>query len=192
MELIPQPGGALSHEGRYVVPLVLLGQVLAVVGAVVIGRVLGGLRPGARRVTPVLLAGMLALNVLGSVATAGRALDNRREIGNLQVELGQWLGAHAGPGAVIAARDVGAVGYFAPDARILDLLGLVSPEWLEVDRDPAAFQRLVHEEAPDYVEVFSGEWPEITAPCVEAARRTEPLATNASRRDMVVYACAGR
>lgn len=189
MELLPQPGGVLSHEGRYVVPLVMLGKLLALVGAAATGHVLGRRDPRGRRAGPVLV-GLLVLFDLGpGLATARRALANRREIAHLQVELGAWIGARAGPGSVVAARDVGAVGYFAPDARVIDLLGLVSPEWLGVDRDPARFAALVRLAQPQYVEVFSGEWPEITAPCEEATRRVEPLATLASRREMVVYGC---
>lgn len=189
MELLPQPGGVLSHEGRYVVPLVLVGQLLAVVGAAATGHVLGRRDPRGRLAGPVLVGLVVLLDGAPGLATSRRALANRREIAHLQVELGEWIGARAGPGSVVAARDVGAVGFFAPDARVIDLMGLVSPEWLGVDRDPARFAALVRQARPHYVEVFAGERPEITSACEEATRRVEPLATLGSRREMVVFAC---
>ncbi len=45
------------------------------------------------------------------------------------VRWGEWLGDHSPPSAVIAAPDIGAIGYFS-QRRVLDLAGLVSPRLL--------------------------------------------------------------
>ena len=47
---------------------------------------------------------------------------------------GEWLKAHIQPGQVVAANEVGIVGYFS-EARIVDLEGLVSPEVSRAKRE---------------------------------------------------------
>jgi len=69
--------------------------------------------------------------------------------------MGEWLAANTPDDAVIAAHDIGALGY-ASERRILDLAGLVSPEILELGRD-MGFEAMVASglwltaEVPDYV-----------------------------------------
>lgn len=69
--------------------------------------------------------------------------------------MGEWLAAHTPPDAVVAAHDIGALGY-ASERRILDLAGLVSPEILAMGRE-MGFEAMVASgvwltaEVPDYV-----------------------------------------
>ncbi len=67
------------------------------------------------------------------------------------VGMGQWLHDNTPPEAVVAALDIGAVGYVS-QRRVLDLMGLVSPEVLAVGRN-LGFQEMVN----------SGAWLEIPA-----------------------------
>jgi len=69
--------------------------------------------------------------------------------------MGEWLKANTPEDAVIAAHDIGALGY-ASERRILDLAGLVSPEILELGRK-MGFEAMVASgvwltaEVPDFV-----------------------------------------
>ncbi|MCC6748250.1 MAG: tetratricopeptide repeat protein [Deltaproteobacteria bacterium] len=54
---------------------------------------------------------------------------------------GRWIAAHTPPGAVVAAHDVGAVGYYS-QRRIVDLAGLVSPEIVRHMGKPDYFEQL--------------------------------------------------
>lgn len=49
------------------------------------------------------------------------------------LEKGVWLGEHAGPDDVVAALDIGAIAY-GSDRRVLDLMGLVSPDIMIMGR----------------------------------------------------------
>jgi hypothetical protein len=190
MELLPQPGGAFSHEGRYIVQLQMVAAGLLAAGVLNALRLTQDARyRNERRVVLVILALHSWLWLWMGLRGAQRAAANRREIAGLQVELGKWLGAHAAPGDEIAARDVGAVGYFAEQAKLVDLFGLVSPEVLVARRSGVAFVR-----GPNtrYVEVFLGEFGGLTADCQESVRRTEPKATNPGRKVMVVLECPHR
>nr|MEE4268070.1 hypothetical protein [Candidatus Krumholzibacteria bacterium] len=59
--------------------------------------------------------------------------------------LGEWLKASTPEGTVVAALDIGAVGY-ASDRPVLDLMGLVSPEILAVGGE-MGFQEMVEQAA---------------------------------------------
>jgi len=65
------------------------------------------------------------------------------------LELGTWLADNTPPDAVVAALDIGALG-FGSDRRILDLMGLVSPEILDLAQE-TGFQEMV----------ASGAWIEV-------------------------------
>lgn len=50
------------------------------------------------------------------------------------VPWGRWFGEHAPPDAVIAAPDIGALGYYG-QRRVVDLAGLVTPEMVPILRE---------------------------------------------------------
>ncbi len=57
------------------------------------------------------------------------------------LEKGEWIGEHSEPDDVIAALDIGALAY-GSDRRVLDLMGLVSPEIMALGRE-VGFQQMV-------------------------------------------------
>lgn len=61
------------------------------------------------------------------------------------LETGRWLQENTPEGSVVAALDIGAVGY-ASDRPVLDLMGLVSPEVLEVGQQ-MGFEAMVEQAA---------------------------------------------
>lgn len=50
------------------------------------------------------------------------------------VRWGRWFGEHTPPDAVVAAPDIGAIGYYS-QRRVVDLAGLVTPEMVPVLRE---------------------------------------------------------
>lgn len=78
--------------------------------------------------------------------------DSERQV---NVGIGEWLRAHSDPGALVAALDIGAIGYVS-GRRILDMNGLITPEiipWKRAGRvnDYLALAR------PDYIADVSAE-----------------------------------
>ncbi len=82
------------------------------------------------------------------------------------VDLAFWLKRHTRPDAVIAAHDVGAVGYFS-EREIVDLVGLVNPEvrpyyagrhsWQAVPLGRRKVFRYLEQKKPDYLVMFE-DW----------------------------------
>ncbi|RJP51253.1 MAG: hypothetical protein C4557_08290 [Anaerolineaceae bacterium] len=65
----------------------------------------------------------------------------------------KWVAENLPPGAVIAAHDIGALGYF-DDHELIDMAGLVSPEVIPFIRDEARLKTFLNENKADYLIAF--------------------------------------
>mgnify|MGYP006863440366 CR=1 FL=1 len=141
---------------RYVSPLLVpLLLVLSGWAGLLVPRTAGRGR-GAKRVLLVCAVMALTINafVLNQLVRP-HAVAFSRGVETCFYGTGEWLAANTPADAVIAAHDIGALGY-ASERRILDLAGLVSPEILELGRE-MGFEAMVASgvwltaEVPDYV-----------------------------------------
>ncbi len=71
------------------------------------------------------------------------------------VAIGRWLGENTPSHALIAAHDIGAIGYFA-ERPILDLAGLISPEVIPLLSDRDALMDYVSASQSDYLVTAPG------------------------------------
>lgn len=78
-------------------------------------------------------------------------------IENEMVDVAQWLAQNTPPDALIAAHDIGAIGYFA-ERPLLDLAGLISPEVIPLLADETALAQFVLSSKADYLVTAPG-WP---------------------------------
>ena len=78
-------------------------------------------------------------------------------IENEMVDVARWLNQNTPPEALIAAHDIGAIGYFA-QRPLLDLAGLITPELVDRLADEAALGDYVREQVADYLVTAPG-WP---------------------------------
>jgi hypothetical protein len=101
----------------------------------------------------VAVLGTFAVNgwlLLAKVRPHARAFS--RGVEECYLATGHWLRDNTPPDALVAALDIGAIGY-ASERRVLDLMGLVSPEILGVGRE-MGFEKMVD----------SGVWLQVAAP----------------------------
>jgi hypothetical protein len=100
----------------------------------------------------------------GTVAVAfwfigGQALvRDTRFINERMVATAQWVAINLPDGTLIAAHDIGALGYFA-DVQLIDLAGLVSPEVIPFIRDEARLAAFIRERRAEYFINFPGWCP---------------------------------
>ncbi len=88
------------------------------------------------------------------------------------VETARWVAHHTPPDTLVAAHDIGALGYFA-QRPLVDLAGLVSPEvipYLGTERPLAAWVRA---QGAAYLVAFVGEYPALEAHCPVVFRAPE-------------------
>ena len=77
------------------------------------------------------------------------------------VAASKWISANTGADELIAAHDIGALGYFA-ERRILDLAGLITADVIPIMRDETALEVFVDEQGADYLMTFPGWYPHLT------------------------------
>ena len=147
-------GGLASRQvwviSRYVSPLtpVMLLAMSVVVEWLMQGvAVTVSIRKTGRNIILAAVIGTLAVNWW---VFASEVLPHARKfpvgVRECYLELGAWLRDNTPEEAVVAALDIGALGY-ASERRVLDLMGLVSPEILDLGRE-MGFQEMV----------VSGDW----------------------------------
>jgi hypothetical protein len=71
-----------------------------------------------------------------------------------------WVSENTDPEALIAAHDIGALGYFG-GRKLLDLAGLVSPEVVPFIRNEAKLETYLDDSHADYLVTFPGWYPHL-------------------------------
>jgi hypothetical protein len=179
-------GQANYQEGRYIAPVAPLMLVVGVVGiyaaAGYAARVFSEAKFLGRPARLVLERSIVLLLVLFALASQTRNVWYRaqvygKEVSNIeemQVSIGKWIGLNLPADALLALNDVGAITYFS-QRRVLDTVGLISPEVLDYRRrgerlEDAAF-RFLRARRPDYAVLFPNWYPDI----VRRGELAEPI-----------------
>jgi hypothetical protein len=76
------------------------------------------------------------------------------------VAAAHWVANNTAPDALVAAHDIGALGYFA-QRYLLDLAGLVSPEVIPFIRDETRLAEFLQDRHADYLVTFPGWYPKL-------------------------------
>jgi len=176
------------QHGRYLIPVI---PVLLAVGA-------GGLtylvRPRSERMFSRVLSRTWLLS-LGGVALAfwlAGAAAYRRDVQIIETEMvaaARWVHANTSPGALIAAHDIGALGFFG-GRPLLDLAGLVSPEVIPFIRDEARLGAWLDASGAEYLVTFPDWYPDLVRyPQAQPLFTTQaPYSPAAGGTNMAVYA----
>lgn len=146
------------QHGRYVIP-----ALPALIFAGVVGT--GWLLKAAQRsIVARVLTRTLALGaaMLIIVFAFGPGLSSYqldvRVINEEMVAPAHWIAENLSPEAMLAIHDIGAVGYFAP-RPLLDIAGLVSPEFAAVIADPEGQWALMQQGNARYLMAFPDQLP---------------------------------
>ncbi len=180
------------QHGRYLIPVV---PVLAVLG---VGGTTNWLRLNAVEMWPrVLSRAWLAAVALGLVAfwLIG-AQAYQRDVQIIETEMvatAKWVNQNTPPDALIAAHDIGALGYFG-GRDILDMAGLVSPGVIPIIRDEKALRDWLTASGADYLVTFPDWYRGLVAPLTasEIFRTRAPYSPAAGGTNMAVYRWPGR
>ena len=97
-----------------------------------------------------------------------------------------WVAANLPPDALVAAHDIGALGYFDYH-ELIDLAGLVSPDVIPFIRDEPQLANYLNQQSADYLIAFPEFYPLLTG-SAEAAFVTDSAVTlKFGQKNMVVY-----
>ena len=147
------------QHGRYLIPAMPLFFLLG----------FAGLSEIARPRSLVLWKRVLSRSwiiTLGAVACIFWGIGARayaRDVAVIESEMvntAQWISGNIEPEALIAAHDIGAIGYFSHH-NLLDLAGLVSPQVIPFIRNQEALKVFLDENKADYLVTFPDWYPEL-------------------------------
>lgn len=172
------------QHGRYQVPIVPVIVLLGWEGIAVLYRM--GSSRRRRLLVTAWAAAALAVGagfvVLGARAYAGDVAIIETEM----VETAEWINANTETEAVVAAHDIGALGYFG-GRDVLDLAGLTDPEAIPIVRDEPALGELLTSSAADYLMTFPDWYPRLTS-CAELVYQSDgEFSPEAGGENMAVY-----
>ncbi len=148
---------ALYHHGRYLFPLLPLALLLGVAGS---RRLLDRLQ-----LPRLALAGKLLLVLYAAysgVRGAQAYAENVDLINRQQVWSARWVVESTPPGTVIAAHDIGALGYFG-GRPLVDMAGLATPDLVSGPRDVAEVLRVVQARGARYALAIPDWYPPLYA-----------------------------
>lgn len=140
------------QHGRYEMPVI---PALVIVGLVGTVQLLECTRhPRARRVVSRSAPAAAMLLWVAFLIVGGRAYAT--DVGFVEGEMvttARWLAENTSADSLIAAHDIGAVGYFA-QRRLLDLAGLITPEVVPFITEHGALMAWMLSQQVDYVVLF--------------------------------------
>lgn len=158
----------LRHHGRYMIPFIPLYLVIGIMGFKMLltrfkhKRIY--LQKAAQNMTIISTLGYLLIMLITWASTFAWNVKN---INDMHVHLGNWVSDNISEDSVIALNDIGAITYIS-QREIIDIVGLVSPEVLEVTkglskegREEPLWNYLL-EKHPDYLIILPSWYPQLS------------------------------
>jgi hypothetical protein len=172
------------QHGRYATPAI---PVLIVLGAeVMLTAAVRASGKGRRLLTRAWVAAALA-TAIAFLGAGARAYG--QDVAIIETEMvatARWIAANTERGDLIAAHDIGAVGYFS-DRTLIDLAGLISPEVIPFVRDEARLAAYLEARGADFLMTFPGWYPRLVEGRTPVYRSTARYAPAAGGENMAVY-----
>jgi hypothetical protein len=147
------------QHGRYVMPTI---PILMIIGLEGLGRwvEVNSSQASKRILSRIwLISAMVVL--IAFVLLGGNAYG--RDVAIIETEMvatARWIDDNTEEQALIAAHDIGALGYFG-HRDLLDLAGLISPEVIPFIRDEEKLSEYLDERSADYLMTFPEWYPEL-------------------------------
>ncbi len=147
--------------GRYLMPTIPVMLIYGLAGTT------HWLRPRSRQIMRRVLSRAVPLTLtclgVGFLIIGGQAYaDDVCVINCEMVATGRWLNDNTPPDALIAAHDIGAIGYFA-HRPLLDLAGLITPQVVPFIRDQDRLLDFVIAQGADYLVTFPSWYPQMVS-----------------------------
>jgi hypothetical protein len=173
------------QHGRYLVPVI---PVLVAVG---LGGTAGLMRLHDSALLPRVLSRVWA-TTMGLLLIAFwfiGAQAYQRDVQIIETEMvasARWVAQNTPPDALIAAHDIGALGYFG-ERNILDLAGLVSPDVIPFIRDEDRLSQWLTDSKADFLATFPDWYSKLTRAAPIVFQTASPYSPRSGGTNMAVY-----
>lgn len=131
---------------------------------------------------------LLSLAILVSFWVIG-ASAYAKDVAIIETEMvrpAKWIAENTDGDALIAAHDIGALGYFG-QRDILDLAGLVSPEVIPFIRDEAMLADYIDQQGANYLMTFPGWYPYLSTIGELVYQTDRHFSPQAGGENMAIY-----
>jgi len=149
------------QHGRYLMPAMPIYFIWGLAGMFMIGTIISKFRWKWALMTAWHISigtALLAFWLLGARAYATDVAVIESEM----VATARWVSKNLPPDVLVAAHDIGALGFFAP-RNLLDLAGLISPEVIPIIRDETHLAEYLDENQAGYLITFPDWYPDLTS-----------------------------
>jgi len=121
------------------------------------------------------------------------AMAYARDVAFIESEMvatAKWVSVHIPASSLVAAHDIGALGYFG-DHKLVDLAGLISPEVIPFLRDEKRIATYLDSRGVGYLVIFPDWFPTLTADLVPIFSTGAPYGPAQGQLNMAVYHWSG-
>ncbi len=173
------------QHGRYIIPAMPIGFLFGISGLLrwvdlqsekLWQRVLSGVWIGAA------IAVTASFWIVGARAYALDVAVIETEM----VKVAEWIEENTDEDAVIAAHDIGAIGYFST-REIVDLAGLITPDVIPFIRNEQKLAYYIDQENADYLVSFPDWYPVLTQKLIPVYQSNSPYSTLFDMENMVIF-----
>jgi len=102
------------------------------------------------------------------------------------VAAAQWVSKNTETNAIIAAHDIGALGYYG-ERQLVDLAGLISPDVIPFIRDEEKLARFLNENNVEYLVTFPGWYEKLDSGKTVLWQSSGEYAIEQGGENMVVF-----
>jgi hypothetical protein len=173
------------QHGRYLMPAM---PILFLWGLLGVARTFQ--KTAASPTVGLMRMGWVAVVVLVSLGFVGLgARSYAQDVALIETEMvatAKWADANLPPDALVAAHDIGALGFFDHHG-IIDLAGLVSPDVIPFLHDESRIDDYLNQRGADYFIAFPGMYPELEARSQEVFSTNGAIAPMLGGENLSVY-----
>lgn len=144
------------QHGRYLFPLIPVYYFIGFIGCHELINWLITKRKHFEKLVRLMIVCAFACGVLFYCAGEKSFKDDINTIELLMVQPADWIRQNTAEDSIIAAHDIGALGYFG-ERKIIDLAGLIQPEVIPIIRNEEKLIEYIATNQADYLVVFS-DW----------------------------------
>ncbi|MDO8755001.1 MAG: hypothetical protein Q7J80_13975 [Anaerolineales bacterium] len=135
----------------------------------------------------ILWRGSLAMLTFGFIFLGAKSFaQDVAVIESEMVVTAKWVAENLPAESIIAAHDIGALGYF-DDHELVDLAGLISPEVIPFIRDEQRLALFLAQRGADYLVAFPESYPHLSGGLEQVFSTHGEMTSIFGRRNMVVY-----
>jgi len=174
------------QHGRYLIPAMPIFYILGVIGSVKLLALIKKQQRFSRLARIGFIAAMIGIQgafyALGVSAYSTDVAIIKTEM----VDTAQWVAENTPADALIAAHDIGAMGYFS-QRTIIDLAGLISPDVIPFIRDEDKLAAYLDQENVQYLVTFPGWYTKLTQNRTVVYQSTGQYSPEAGGENMAVF-----